>query len=169
LNLHDWTTYFVGGCVVSAGLGLTYYWENFDVVRFQEAREKQFNQPEIVQGMWRCGHTSGAIEAGMFVVFRRTGDGGQQHLARVVAIEGQKVEIKGADLLVDDKPYTIKGVKNPGTACESPTIVVPRHCLFVVCDERARNGSPEHDSRIYGPIPIEAVTHAFRPLEKKGT
>jgi signal peptidase I len=165
LDLHDWTTYVMFGMVVGAGLGVAYYWEHYDIVRFEEQHQKSFNEPQIVQGMWRCGHLADTVQQGMFVVYKRPGDG-DRHAGRVVAVEGQRVEVQEKHVLVDGANYDIKGTSKTNVA-ETPEVLVPRHCVFVLCDERARVGSAETDSRTLGPIPLEAVTHAFWPLEKK--
>lgn len=165
--LHDWTTYFFAGCVVASGLGVTYYWEHYDIVRFDEPRERQFNEPEIVSGNWRCGHTTDPIEVGNYVVFQRTGDGGARHLARVIALEGAHVQVLDKEVLVDGHASETSGVKNKFSPAEAPEVVVPRACVYVLCDNRGRGGAPESDSRTFGPVPIDAITHTFRPLGKK--
>jgi type IV secretory pathway protease TraF len=165
LILHDWTTYFFAGVVVAGGLGLVYYWENYDIVRFEEEKAKHYNEPEVEQGVWRVGHLTDPIEPGTngqtYVVFKRPGDSAH-HLARVVAREGQRVQVTDKDLLVDGQPYEVLGVKNKTSLAEVPELVVPRGCLFVISDNRSRRGSVENDSRSFGPIPLDAVTHAFK-------
>jgi hypothetical protein len=162
LILHDFTTYVFAGIVVGAGLGFAYFWEHYDTVRFDEPREHQFNEPQISTGVWRMGRVTDVIEPGMFVVFRRS-EG--VHVARVIATEGQHVEVQEKRVLVDGKPHEVHDVRAKVSFCDVPDMIVPRHCVFVLSDDRTRSGSPENDSRGLGPIRLEAVSHAFPPLD----
>src|SRR5207245_1768545 len=131
---------------------------------FNEPREKQYNVPQISQGTWRLGRLSGPLERGRFAVFRAPGGGGPR-VGRVVATEGQRVEVTETDVLVDGQPFTDPAIHPGSTRIDMPELVVPRGCVFVVCDLRGAPGAAENDGRLLGPIPVEAVTHSFAPLE----
>ena len=167
MSLRDWTSYVFAGIVVAAGLSVLWYEINFDVFKTDEPATDQFSEPEIRSGTWRLGHlpSRGAeLKAGMFAVFKVRGCGEVLHVARIVATEGQRVEVRDDKVLVDGNP-----IPNPTKSARSrwdvPEIVVPRGCVFVLCDQRQKTGSAEYDSRRFGPIPVEAITHCFKPLK----
>src|SRR5437016_2393757 len=94
-SLKDWTTYVYAGVLVGIGLGVLFYECNFDVFKTEDTSDKQFNDPELKMGTWRVGRlpNKGApIEVGMFVVFTMRG-AGRPLVSRVIALEGQKVEV----------------------------------------------------------------------------
>src|SRR5207248_7274784 len=73
LPLKDWTTYFFAGLLVAGVLGFLHYWQHFEIVNAQETQDKQYNEPEIVQGAWRLGRlpaTGATIEPRMMAVCR---------------------------------------------------------------------------------------------------
>jgi len=167
ISLKDWTTYVYLGIVVGAGFGTLGYCVNFDIYKSEDTADKQFNDPEWVTGLWRVGrlpNMGAPVEPGMFVVFKVPRSDGSK-TARVVAVAGQTVEVKETEVLVD-------GVKvaDHSRSLKSrllfPEMVVPRGCVFVLNDLRAKGPSPEFDSRSLGPIPIEAISHCFKPQGK---
>lgn len=167
-SLKDWTTYVYAGMVVAVGLGILAYECNFDVYKTDDTNDKQFNDPELKMGTWRLGRlpSRGApLETGLFVVFRMRG-AERSLVSRIVAVEGQKVEVRADEVLVDGQ--AIPAPKGAGKSrFDVPEIVVPRGCVFCVNDLRAKGASAECDSRRFGPIPIEAITHCFKPLKDK--
>lgn len=169
ISLKDWTTYVFAGIVVAGGLGVLWYWVNFDIYKTEDTPDKQFNEPELKTGVWRVGHepAMGAdVQPGMFVVFKVRGSDGSR-VARVVAMEGQKVEVRAEEVLVDGNAIQ-NPTKNIRSRYDVPEITVPKRCVFVVNDHRGKGASPEYDSRGLGPIPIDAVTHCFKPLKAGG-
>jgi signal peptidase I len=172
MSLTDWTTYVFASMVIGSGLGGLYYWEHFDIYNAQALSEKQFNEPEIQQGSWRVGSipaTGGVIELHNFVVFRLKGFD-EPMVGRVLAMAGQKVEVKGDEVRVDGTPYINPVIRFKSSRLDVPELVVPRGCVFVVCDERSKGNSADNDSRRFGPIPLDAITHTFKAkgLQKGG-
>jgi signal peptidase I len=96
----------------------------------------------------------GGLRAGQLVLLREPGDGGPV-VKRLVAVDGQTVEIRDAYLYVDgvrvDEPYVdhsrIDGVYFGPSR-------VPEGSVFVLGD--SRDGSI--DSRVFGPVRTDAVT-----------
>jgi len=165
--LKDWTTYVYAGIVVGAGLGILGYCVNFDIYKTEETADKQYNEPEWVTGLWRFGrlpNMGAPIEPGMFVVFK-VARCDTPKIARVVALAGQTVEVKGDEVLVDGQKITDHS-RSTKSRLEYPEMVVPRGCVFLLNDLRNKGPSCEYDSRYLGPIPIEAISHCFKPRGK---
>jgi signal peptidase I len=88
------------------------------------------------------------------VVVFTSPDGGREAIKRVVAVGGQQVAIRDAELYVD------------GTLVEEPQVdssridgtyfgpvTVPEDTVFVLGDSR----SGSIDSRVYGPVPLDSI------------
>ena len=166
-KLKDWTTYVFVGIFVAIALGVLWYWVNFDIYKTEDPADKQFNEPEMKVGIWRLGHEpmmGAELQAGMFVVYKFRGSDGRR-LSRVVATEGQRVEMRGEEVLVDGTAVP-NPTRNNRNKFDVPEIIVPRRCVFVVNDLRGKGPSHEYDSRWLGPIPVEAISHCFKPLGK---
>jgi len=85
---------------------------------------------------------------------------GEPFLKRVVALEGQKVQIENGDVLVGgaplDEPYVYPGHEpnEPTTVTgDTQTWLVPTGEVFVLGDHRANSA----DSRLFGPIPVASI------------
>lgn len=76
-----------------------------------------------------------------------------EFIKRVIALEGETVEIRNGTVLVDgavvDEPY----VKPPGWAANFGPETVPRDHVFVMGDYR----SVSRDSRVFGSIPTDDI------------
>src|SRR5271154_944821 len=100
--LKDWTTYVYAGIVVALALGILAYNVNFDIYKTDETADKQYNEPDMKVGVWRVARlpARGApLEVGMLVVFQVRGCE-IPRVSRIVALEGQKVELKNDQLTV---------------------------------------------------------------------
>jgi len=82
----------------------------------------------------------------------------QQHpqlIKRVIAIEGQTVEVRDEKVFVDGKalaePYTNGRPTTTGTI--STPLVVPADCVWLMGDNRPNSG----DSRYFGSRPVKSV------------
>jgi signal peptidase I len=91
---------------------------------------------------------------GDVVVFHPPHDPDRDYVKRVVGLPGERVAIRGGEVVVEgvrlDEPY-LRGATTPcGGACEW---VVPEGAVFVLGDHRNRS----NDSRDFGPVPVDAV------------
>jgi type IV secretory pathway protease TraF len=166
VSLKDASTYVYLSFLTAGLLAAAWGWTRMEIWSARDG--KQWNEPEIRSDTWRLARHPNmgvTLEAGMFAVFRRFG-AEQPCVARIIATEGQRVEVQEKAVLVDGSPVTY-GTKNTSTSIVTPELTVPRGCIFLLCDDYGKSGSFEQDSRRFGPIPVEAVTHCFRPLDKK--
>lgn len=104
-------------------------------------------------------------EPGDVVTFEDPADPGTVLIKRVVAVEGQTVEMRGGVVLVDgeplDEPY-VTSASAPLDAWCAETLdgpvtypyVVPEGCVWVMGDNRANS----LDSRYFGAISIDSIT-----------
>ncbi len=163
-SLRDWTTYVYAGIIVAIALGILCYNVNLDIYKTEDPPPMQFNVPEMTPGTWRLGHLpskGAALEVGMLVVFQMHGTDNVPRVSRVVALEGQKVSFQNDDLVVDGQIVPRGATRQGKSRFDAPEIVVPRNCVF--CLNINIGKTPDYDSRRLGPIPIEALTHCFRP------
>ena len=168
--LHDWTTYVFGSIFVAGCLGTLAYFENYEIAHFDEPNEKQFNEPELKSGQWRLGKTTATYGEDLrdaFVVYKQAGADGPR-VGRVVGVEGDKIEVKEEDVLRNGEALKAPVPARKHSSVEIPELIVPRGCVFVLNDVRVKGGSPQTDSRTFGPIPWDSITHVFRPKGKGG-
>jgi signal peptidase I len=71
---------------------------------------------------------------------------------RVVAVEGEVVEVRDGHTFVDGQPIEEPWVEHFGGQDYGPALVPPDH-LFVVGDNRAVS----RDSRAIGPVPVDSI------------
>lgn len=104
---------------------------------------------------------------GDVVYFRAPGDrprsllerlvGGPYLIKRVVAVEGDVLELNAGRLLVNgvapEEPYLGHG---PTAVVSVPAAPVPAGHVYVLGDNRAPLGS--RDSRVFGPVPVASVS-----------
>ena len=159
-RLDDSSSYVFFGLLVGAGLGLFSFWERFDGYTCRDAADKSWNEPEISPSEYRLGRTARPPERRELVLFRVPGQ--EPRLGRVVGVAGDWVELtdKG-ELAVNDEKPDEKAFRQRFTTTDVPKALVPRGCVFVLCDMRGKSGSDAADSRTVGPIELRAVSHVF--------
>src|SRR4051794_14795031 len=98
-------------------------------------------------------HGDDSAKIGDIVTFPSPGNG-ERAIKRVVAVAGQSVVIKDADLLVDGRPVVEPYVDHASIdGVYTATVVVPAGTVFVLGDNREIS----IDSRAYGPIPTAMI------------
>ena len=117
-------------------------------------------------------------QVGDIVTFTDPEDGSLTLIKRVVATEGQQVDLRDGVLYVDGvaeeaaytegKPtYSLSDME--GSAGIQYPYVVPAGCVFVMGDNRTNSA----DSRYFGPVSVKAVTSRalfiYWPLQDVGT
>lgn len=112
--------------------------------------------------------------AGDIVVFDNPDHGNKREkyfIKRIVAVEGQTVDIRDGRVWVDgsplDEPYVHGARTDPGTV--TTPVRVPKGYVWLMGDNRPGSG----DSRYFGPQPVSAI-HAravwtYWPLEHFGS
>ncbi len=93
------------------------------------------------------------------------------YIKRVIAIEGDKVEIKDGKVIINNEllpeKYLAEGVKTEATGVFN-NFIVPKGCVFLMGDNR----SGSMDCRNFGCIPVEKieskVVFRFWPFNKMG-
>jgi len=110
---------------------------------------------------------------GDIVVFDDPTGSHPQLIKRVIATEGQTVDVRGGAVFVDgeklDEPYTHGKLSEPGTI--ATPLTVPTDFVWLMGDNRPDSG----DSRFFGPRPVNTVrgrafwkywpAKSFGPLE----
>ncbi len=81
--------------------------------------------------------------------------GGPFLIKRVVAVEGQLVELRRGVLMVDGRAVETTAVSPLQAAVSAGPTLVPQGHLYVLGDNRSPLGS--HDSRAFGPVPVGSV------------
>ncbi len=89
---------------------------------------------------------------GDIVVFEYPLDPSRDFIKRVIAVEGQRVEIKGGYVYVDGKPLHEPYIASR-PAYTMPEIVVPAGTVFVLGDNR----NSSSDSHQWGVLPLENI------------
>jgi signal peptidase I len=100
------------------------------------------------------------VNRGDIVVFEapegRQTDGIKDYVKRVIALPGEKIEVRENQIYVDDRPLEEPYIND---ACASQVAdglqaqLIPPDHVFVMGDNRCRSS----DSRIFGPIPIDSI------------
>ena len=110
-------------------------------IPFTDKRIKGFSEPK----------------RGDIIVFIYPGDNKRDFIKRLIAFEGETVEIRRGDVYVDGKLIEDSNIKNftyyaRGEHGEVP-YKVPEGHVFVLGD----NSASSHDSRFWGPVPEENI------------
>jgi signal peptidase I len=96
-----------------------------------------------------------AFKRGDLVVFAHPHDGSRALVKRVVAVPGEKVELRAGRVFVDDRElgetYLRDEARSPSIA--RPPETVPPGCYYVLGDNRMNS----QDSRNFGPIEDDRI------------
>jgi signal peptidase I len=97
---------------------------------------------------------TGEPAAGDVIVFLWPRDRSKEFVKRVVATEGQTVELRGASLLIDGVPCAEPYARYVGSQqADFGPFRVPAGSVFVLGDNRNQS----YDSRFWGPVPVTDV------------
>ena len=73
---------------------------------------------------------------------------------RVVALEGDLLEIRKGEVYVNGEPLDITYVKQKAEKDSFVPIVIPKGCVYILADQRSSESAYFLDSRMLGPIPF---------------
>ncbi len=96
------------------------------------------------------------LKSGDFVAFRTPSDNVPMRIARIIGIEGNRVEVSTKAVLVNGAP--VVGKINTGT-WTMPETKVPRGCAYLLVDDTFMG----LDSRQLGPIPFVSIVGTVKP------
>jgi signal peptidase I len=135
-------------------------------------------QPTLEEGEWlfvnRAAVSFGKPRRGDVVILKEPavagGDDRSYLVKRVVAVSGDKVEIRRGKLYVNGQEQAEPYVDTPAEDGDYGPTVVGEKCVFVMGDNRHRYAS--EDSRTFGPVPLKLVQGRAEfimwPFSKKG-
>lgn len=156
-ELIDWLVPFALAIVIT--LVVVNYVGQFTLVRGNSMLPTLKNNDVLI--IEKLTQRFGHIKPGDIIVVKIPdilGNGKTYAVKRVIAVEGQSVEIKNGKVFVDGKelqePYTT-GDETFATG-EFSNMVVPENCIYVLGDNRLPGASK--DSRTFGPIDISKIT-----------
>ncbi|RMG10166.1 MAG: signal peptidase I [Planctomycetota bacterium] len=159
------------GVGVALLLAAAWFLDNYEGYRFPEPDSQQFCQPQVSQDQFRWGRVM-ALDDGSHLepnvlVRYKVPRLRKEVTSRVIALEGQRVRIDEGKVYVDGKPFADPYARARGKADYFPELVVPAGSVFVLNDQRMRQGADRMDSRSLGPIPLRAISLCFAPRERK--
>ena len=132
-------------------------------------------QPTLVEGdnliVEKLSAKLGGLKRGNIIVFHVPMEN-RQLIKRLIAVEGDKVEIKGGKVYINDKALEedyLKGVETqPFGSPEYSSLVVPRGFVYVLGDNRPNS----RDSRTIGPVEASRISgraiFRFYPFSRAG-
>lgn len=145
---------------------------NLFVVQVTEVRQRSM-EPTLLQNdrvlVSKITYRLTGPKIGDIVVFQPTTDAAIPYVKRIVAIQGDRVEMRDGQLVVNGAPSAIAGVQGT-TAPQSPRVtyplVVPDGHYFALGDNRQFSS----DSRSFGPQPYDSIIGKvllrFWPLDR---
>ena len=105
----------------------------------------------------RLSRHAGLPAVGSIVTLRDPEHPGRTLVKRVVATQGQVVELRGGKVVVDglelDEPYVDQKPTYPASGEVSYPYVVPQGCVWVMGDNRVAS----HDSRYFGAVAVRTL------------
>ena len=125
----------------------------------------------------KSGRSSEEFERGDIVIFAPPLDPKSRYIQRIVALPGDRIELFDAHLAVngellrspEGKPSSPAKHPVPNTTPPSYPLTIPTDHVFVIGD----NYDNSLDSRYFGPIPVDSITHIPRrivlPLNRSGS
>jgi signal peptidase I len=88
-------------------------------------------------------------------------------IKRVIALPGERVQVRAGHVLIDNKPITEPWVVYWGGP-DYPVTIIPANEIFILGDNRAQS----RDSRMFGPVPLHeiegSVLFVYWPLGHAG-
>lgn len=99
------------------------------------------------------------LKSGDVVAYRPPRDPSKVRIARVIGIEGNRIEITKKEVLVDGKPYGKRIATGEWTL---PEFKVPRGCLYLLADNPFI--ANDSDSKALGPVPFAFVVGTVNPV-----
>lgn len=119
-------------------------------------------QPTLVEGncliVEKIGPRLGGLHRGDIIVFKSPEQNNRLLIKRLIALGGDKVEIKNGKVYVNNeesKAGNLKGVvTDPGDNPQYSTLTVPAGHIYALGDNRPNS----LDCRYFGPIDIKNVT-----------
>jgi len=152
----DWLVHIALAIIIT--LIITNYIAQFTIVRGNSMLPTLDDNNILV--IEKLTQRFGQIKPGDIVVVRipdLLGRGKTYAVKRVIAAEGQKVEIRDGKVFVDGnelhEPYTTGG--DTFATGEFSNIVVPENCIYVLGDNRLPGASK--DSRTFGPVEKDRI------------
>lgn len=133
-------------------------------------------QPTLVEGdnlvVEKLSIRFGGLKRGDIIVFKPPTED-RQLVKRLVALEGDKVEIKDGKLFVNGKEFKtglpVEPETLPGSVPEYSSLTVPKGCIYALGDNRSKS----YDCRELGPIEKKYISgraiFRFYPFSKIGT
>lgn len=110
----------------------------------------------------KTAYQDSAIEVGELVVFKNPANPKQTWVKRVVAVAGDRVEIREGQLMINGQPAdgSLADQSGGDPSPDFAEVVVPEYNCFVLGDNRAKS----RDSRHVGPIPYATVLGEARSI-----
>jgi signal peptidase I len=90
---------------------------------------------------------------GQVVVFRSPRNEGEDLIKRVVALEGDTVEVRDGRLYINGEAPEEPYLKEPAIEGAFRRTMVPKGSFFAMGDNRNNSG----DSRLFGPVPYDRI------------
>jgi signal peptidase I len=119
--------------------------------------DNSMSSADFPPGSYKVDNTiveASQLKSGDAVGFRVPGEPSQQRIARVAAVEGQRISGDGKSVLVDGNPLPFQT-----DGRRIPEFRIPRGCVYVLSD----NFAHANDSGFFGPL---ASVHIIGRVKK---